>query len=227
VRLAVAFAVTALVATAHVEAATSKFAACPRGADATRLPLRPASPVLRGDVDADGSADRVSMHYSKSAKASCAFLLAVETRHGTRAVVVPAYDKGITVSGWQHVHDYSDPSVGSLVRIRPHGFVVTVAVSRGASTVQTHPYWLARGRLVSPHHELTAYGDIAHNNQVSCYHGARSGLIVETGEATANDAGTRWAFGRTISRLTDRGLERVKTSSLTVGSKKARALERR
>jgi hypothetical protein len=227
VRLAVALAVTALVATVHVEAATSKFAACPRRSEATRLPVRPGSHVLRGDVDGDGSADLVSMHYSKWAKASCAFLLAVETNHGTRAAAVPAYDKGITVSGWQHVHDYSDPSVGSLVRIRPHGLVVTVAVSRGASTVQTRLYWFARGRLVSPHRELTAYGDIAHNNQVSCYHGGRTGLIVETGEATANDAGTRWAFGRTISRLTDRGLERVQTSSLAVGSKKARALERR
>jgi hypothetical protein len=227
VRLAVALAVTALLATADAEAAATKYAPCPRASDASQLPLRPGSHVLHGDVDGDGSADRVSLHYAKWARSSCAFLLVVETRHGTRAAHVPAYEKGITASGWEHVRYDSDPSVGSLVRIRPHGLVVTVAVTRGASIVDTRLYWLARGKLVAPHYELTAWGDIAHNNQVSCYRGAGSGLIVETGEATANDAGTRWAFDRTISRLTDRGLQRVKTMHLAVGSRKARVLERR
>lgn len=226
-RLAVALAAAALAATANVGATPPKFAPCPRAADATRLPLRPGSRVLHGDVDGDGSGDRVSLHYSKRAKAGCAFLLVVETRHGTRVAGVPAYDKGVTVSGRQHVHDDSDPGVGSLVAVRPHGLVVTVAVARGASTVRVRLYWVARGTLVAPRHDLTAWGSIAQNNQVTCYRRARSGLIVETGESIANDSGTRWAFGRTISRLTDRGVRHVKTTSLTVPSRKARILERR
>ncbi|HYX76851.1 MAG TPA: hypothetical protein VE757_06720 [Gaiellaceae bacterium] len=226
-RLAVALAAAALVATAHVEAAAPKFAACPRAADATRLPLRPGSHVLRGDVDGDGTRDRITIHYAKWARSSCAFLLTVETRHGVHTSIAPAYGKGIVESGYEHAREYPEPALGSLVRIREHGLVVMVALSHGASTVQVRPYWLAHGGLVRSRHDLTAWGSIAFNNQVNCYRGARSNRIVETNEWIVNDAATRWGFLRTIWRLTDRALVPVKKTTLRVGTKKAHALERR
>ena len=226
-RLSLALAAAALLVATHADAAARTFAPCPRLADATRLPLRPGSHTLRGDVDGDGTRDRVTVHYAKWARSSCAFLLTVETSNGTHAAVAPAYGKGIVESGYAHAREYPEPALGSLVRIRKRGLVVMVALSHGASTVQVRPYWLARGELLASRYDLTAYGSIAHNNQVDCYRGAGSGEIVETGESIANSAGTRWAFGRTISRLTDHGFERVKTTSLRVGTKHARALERR
>jgi hypothetical protein len=227
VRLCLALAAAAFFAAAHADAAPPKFAPCPRPADATHLPLRPGSHMLHGDVDGDGTRDRVTVHYAKWARSSCAFLVTVETSHATHAAVAPAYGKGIVESGYEHAREYPEPALGSLVRIRKQGLVVMVALSHGASTVQVRPYWVARGRLVAPRRDLIAWGSIAENNQVNCYRGAGSGLIVETNEWIADDAGTRWGFLRTVSRLTDRGLLRLKRTNLTVRSKKAHALERR
>jgi hypothetical protein len=220
------FAVT-LVAAAHVEAATTRFTPCPRLDEATRLPLRPGGHVLHGDVDGDGSRDRVSIHYAKWARSACAFLVTVETSHGVSVARAPAYGKGIVESGYAHAREYPEPALGSLVRIRKHGLVVMVVLSHGASNVVSRPYWLARGRLVGPRYHLTAYGSIAHNNQLDCYRGAGSGLVVETAEWIANDAATRWAFRRTVLQLNDRGIRQVKTTRLTVSTKRAHVLERR
>lgn len=226
-RLGLALAVAVLLVAAHADAASRKFAPCPRLGDAMRLPLRPGSQVLHGDVDGDGTRDRVTVRYAKWARSSCAFLVTVETSHRVHAAIAPAYGKGIAESGYAHAREYPEPALGSLVRIRERGLVVIVALSHGASTVQVRPYWVARGRAIGPRYDLNVYGSIAYNHQVDCYGDPGSGLIVETGESLANGAGTRWAFGRTISRLTDHALERVKTATLTVGTKKARALERR
>jgi hypothetical protein len=226
-RLGLVLAAAALLFATHADASARKFAPCPRLADATRLPLRPGSHVLHGDVDGDGTRDRVTIHYAKWARSSCAFLVTVETSNGVHAAIAPAYGKGIVESGYQHAREYPEPALGSLVRVRSRGLVVMAALSHGASTVQVRPYWLARGRLVAPRVDLTAWGSIAENNQVNCYRGAGSGLIVETNEWIANDAATRWGFLRTVWRLTDHGLLRLKKTSLTVGTKKAHALERR
>ena len=226
-KLALAFVVVTLMVAAHVDAATTRFARCPRLVDATRLPFRPGSHTFHGDVDGDGTRDRVSLHYAKWARASCAFLLTVETRRWARAAVVPAADKGIAQSGYYHARQYPEPAVASLVQIPKRGLAVVVALSHGASTVQLRLYWLSRGRLLGPSYDLVAYGSVTHNDQLDCYGGARSGLIVETAEWLANDAGTRWAFRRVVSRLTDDGLRRVKTTSLIVRSKRAHVLERR
>lgn len=216
-----------LLATPAAAATPARFAPCPRLGDAPRLPLRPGGRTLRGDVDGDGTRDRVAIHYARRARASCAFLLTLETARGVRAAVVPAYDQGSVESGYQHARAYPEPELGSLVRVRRRGLVVAVALGHGASTVQARLFWLARGRLVSSGRDVTAWGSIAENNQVDCYGGAGSGLIVETSESIANDAGTRWAFGRTVSRLTGRGLERVGATHVTVGTRKARVLARR
>jgi hypothetical protein len=227
VRLGVALAALALVAAAQGSAAGERFASCPRLADATRLPLRPGSHALHGDVDGDGTRDRVTIHYAKWARSSCAFLLTVETSHGTDAAIAPDYGKGIVESGYEHAREYAEPAPGSLVRVRRRGLVVMVALSHGASTVQVRPYWLARGRLVAPRYDLTAWGSVAYNNQANCYHGARSGLIVETNEWIANDAGTRWGFLRSVFRLTDAGMRHVETTKLLERPKRAHVLERR
>jgi hypothetical protein len=57
-------------AAAHVQAATTRFAPCPRLAEATRLPLRPGVRPLGGDIDGDGKRDRVTIHYAKWRKSN-------------------------------------------------------------------------------------------------------------------------------------------------------------
>jgi hypothetical protein len=225
-RTALPLAVLVLVAVSPGAAARERFAPCPRFADAVRLPLRPGGHALHGDVDGDGNRDRVAVHYAKWARASCAFLLTVESRGRTWAAVVPAYDKGIVRSGYYHAHYYPEPVAGSLVRLGKHGLVVVAALSHGASTIQAKPFWLYRGRFVSGR-EVDFYGSIAHNLQINCYRGAGSGYLVETAEWIANDGATKWSFRRAISRLDGRRLRHVRTTTLTVGTRRAHQLERR
>jgi hypothetical protein len=226
-RPSLALLALSLLAATHVDAATTRFAPCPRLDRAAQLPLRPASHVLRGDVDGDGARDRVAMRYEPRARSTCAFVLTIRTARRTFAARVPDEYEGLVRSGRWFARQFPEPAVASLVRLRQRGLVVIVPIWHGASTVGARAFWVARGRIVRPRRELTFYGSVTHNNQVNCYRGARSGLIVETGESIANSAGTRWAFGRTISRVTVRGFQRVKDVNRTVGARKAHALERR
>ena len=226
-RLSLALLAVALAGAAHVEAAP-RFAPCPRLDGAAQLPLRPASHVLRGDVDGDGARDRVAMHYEPRARSTCAFVLTITTAHGTFAARVPDDYKGVGRSGRWFAREFPEPVVASLVRIRERGLVVIVPIWHGASTVGARLFWIAGGRVVGPPRELTFYGSVTHNNQVNCYRGPGSGLIVETGEWSANNAGTRWSFSRGISRVTDQGVRDVKRPTIiTVGAKEAAALARR
>jgi hypothetical protein len=226
-RLSLALLALALFAATSVEAATTTFAPCPRLDGAAKLPLRPASHVLRGDVDGDAARDRVAMHFEPRARSTCAFVLTITTAHGTFAARVPDEYKGLARSGRWFARQFPEPAVASLVRIHERGLVVIVPIWHGASTVGARPFWIAQGRVVGPSRGLTFYGSIAHNNQVDCYRGAGSGLIVETGEWIANDAGTRWSFSRAVSRVTNRGIRLVRHTTITVGTKKAGTLERR
>jgi hypothetical protein len=140
---------------------------------------------------------------------------------------VPAFDQGDVHSGYYYARAYPEPVLVSLVKLRPRGLVILAAVSHGASTVQARLYWVARGRLASPRSGLSLGGSVAYKSQANCLHGAGSNLLVETEEGIANDAGTRWVLERRISRLSDRGLEHLRTTKLTVRTKKAEALERR
>lgn len=226
-RFVLGLAVLAMAAGTTAAAQSDRFVRCPRLDHATDLPMRPGGHVLRGDVDGDGTTDKVSVRYEPRARSRCAFLLVVETGQGVRAIVAPALGKGLVESGRQHAAEYPEPAPGLLVRIRPHGLVVLLLTEHGASTVAARPYWLAGQQLRGAAGELNFYGSVAHNNQVNCYRGARSGLIVATAEWIANDRATRWSFSREISRLTNRGLEHLRSTELTVSTKKARALERR
>jgi hypothetical protein len=164
------------------------------------------------------------MHYQPRARSTCAFVLTISTRRATYGARVPVEYKDLAWSGRRFAREFPEPAVASLVRIRKRGLIAIVPIWHGASTVGARAFWVARGRLVGPRRELVFYGVVTTNSQVNCYRGAGSGLIVETGEWMADEAGKRWSFRRTISRLTNRGFRRLRKTTLTVGKKQAEKL---
>jgi hypothetical protein len=88
--IATASALAVAIATQNrASASWSAVGPCPKLSEAANLPQRPGGGVLRGDIDGDGVRDRVTIHYAPRARASCGFVLVVETRRRTLAARVP------------------------------------------------------------------------------------------------------------------------------------------
>jgi hypothetical protein len=167
------------------------------------------------------------MHYEPRARSTCAFVLTVSTRRAIYCARVPVDYKGLPWSGRRFAREFPEPAVASLVRIRKRGLVAIVPIWHGASSVGARAFWVALRRLVQPTRQLVFYGVVTTDSQVNCYRGASSGLIVETGEWMADQSGKRWSFSRAVSRLTNRGFRLVRTSKITVGTKRADGLAAR
>jgi hypothetical protein len=178
-------------------------------------------------VDGDGHRDVITIHYSPRARVTCGFVLVVETGHGRYGAVVPAAGKGEITTAARHVRDYSEPKLGSLVRIDLRGLTILVADSHGASTVQASPYRLNGARLSRMYAGFTFYGSIAGNHQVECYGGAGSRVVVETTEWPADQRWERWGFERTFLRSDGRTLRQTSTRTFVVREAEAGQLAQR
>ncbi len=221
------FALVPVLATLLAAPPQQRFAPCPSLRQAAHLPLRPGGGILHGDLDGDGRRDRVTIHYSPRARVTCGFVLVVQIGHGAYSAVVPAAGKGVITTAAQHVRDYQEPALGSLVRIDRRKLTILVADSRGASTVEASPYRLSGRRLVRTYPGFVFYGSIASNHQVDCYGGAGSGIVAETVEWPFDASGKRWGFERTLLRSTGGVLRQISTRRLVVGEPKAEQLDRR
>jgi hypothetical protein len=110
-------------------------AACPRLSEAANLPLRPGGGRLRGDVDGDGRADSISVHYAPQARASCGFLLVAETRSRVVSVRVPQWYKTEDL----RIRDWSSPEpfLAAVVQLDAHRSQIVVARWHGVVTNAT------------------------------------------------------------------------------------------
>jgi hypothetical protein len=161
---------------------------CPTLAQAAGLPERPKGGVLRGDIDGDGRPDRATIRFAPRARASCGFLLVVETRSRALAVRVPqSYQPplDVPVREWP----WREPFVALIVRLDAHRSQVVVARQHSASRVNVSLYGFVSGKLETlhfptsyPRDELSLYGGVTSSTQVRCW---RGGPLIKLTSGTA------------------------------------------
>jgi hypothetical protein len=178
---------------------------CPKLSEAAKLPERRAGGVLRGDINGDGFRDRVSINFEPHARASCGFLLVVQTRGRTRATCVPEWYKtpqDLPVSQWT----FAEPYVALIVRLDARRSQVVVAREHGASVVNISLYGIARGKLRVLHFfperyedKLPLFGTVgAGDSNARCRMG---GPLIFMSRSPTSMTGRRWRFDRTDYRL--------------------------
>lgn len=136
--------------------------------------------VLRGDVDADGRSDRVSVVARYRARPGCRLALRVqlgaEGRLFARLYEAPdATGADLQRQPW--------PRLLALVKVDPRpGLQPVVSVQLGSSTVFVGVFAIRGGHLVRLATPLSAFaaGASAVATAVDCWHGARSGIVVSS-----------------------------------------------
>jgi hypothetical protein len=232
-RLRLAILVAALVVGLAIgirDPASAARAPCPKLSEAAELPQRAGGGLLRGDVDGDGVRDRVAIHYAASARASCGFLLVVETRRRVFAARLPAEEKteGLPVRRWP----YAEPYVVSIVHLTASESQIVIARSHGAAVVKVSLHGLVAGRLVQLRFAPKLFAD-----QLALFGSAGTGdtnarcrwggpLVVLTRSPTSA-SGKRWRFDRTEYRLAHDRFTISRKRSTVVPTREAGKLSRR
>jgi len=203
---------------------------CPRLSEAPNLPQRPGGGLLRGDVDGDGVRDRVSIRYAAKARASCGFLLVVETRSKTFAARVPEEYKppDLPVSQWS----FAEPFVALIVRLDAYRSQVVVARSHGAAVVNVSLHGIVAGRLAQLHFSPQLYAD-----QLSLFGtvgtgdtNARcrwNGPLIILRRSPTSATGQRWRFDRIEYRLAGGRFTVTRTRSTVVSEAETAKVSRR
>jgi hypothetical protein len=160
--------------------------------------------VLRGDVDGDGTPDRVGLVRLRR-NSRCGAVLVVRTRRRTltRSFETSDADPGV-------------PTLNGLAALtaRPALHIV-LTLQEGASTGFASVFAIRRGRISKlsiPGSEGFAYwGSVTHYGGVDCVRG-RPGLIEERGFTTLGS--NRLRLYRTYYRVRDTGFELVRREVL-------------
>jgi hypothetical protein len=204
-------------------------AACPRLGEAPGLPLRPGGSPVQADLDGDGHRDRITIHYAPRAWASCGFVLVVRTASRTYAVRVPEWDKppqDTRIRNWP----FPEPYLAAAVRLDADRSQIVVARSHGASIAVVSLYGLVNGKLSrlrfhSEKNGLSLFGTVGTGvTNARCDAGGPL-TVLHTWPNEAND--TRWSLRRTTYRLTSRGIERTRATTVQGPQQKIDALAHR
>jgi hypothetical protein len=108
------------------------------------------TPALVGDVDGDGTPDRVAIRFAPRLRTDCGIVVAVKTRHGVKAARVPyGSEAGKFPRSGQFIRLSTFPFLNGLYRIdgRP-GLEIVLTSWAGASTLMLHMFTFTHGRLV-------------------------------------------------------------------------------
>ena len=193
---------------------------CPKLSEAANLPHRPSGGLLRGDLDGDGVRDSVSIRYAATARASCGFLLVLETRSKTFAARVPEGYKPpqeLPVRQWP----FAEPYVALIVRLSHYRSQIVVARWHGAAVANVSLHGIVDGRLKQLHFSPKLYAD-----QLSLFGTVGTGdtnarcrwggplIILSRGPTSAT--GERWGFHRTEYRLAGGRFMTIRTRSAVV-----------
>jgi hypothetical protein len=108
------------------------------------------TPGLVGDVDGDGTPDRVAIRFAPRLRTDCGIVVAVKTRHGVKAARVPyGSEAGKFPRTDQFIRLSTFPFLNGLYRIDRHsGLEIVLTSWAGASTSILHMFTFTRGRLV-------------------------------------------------------------------------------
>jgi hypothetical protein len=205
--------------------------ACPRLAEAARLPLRPGGSPLRADVDGDRRLDRVTVRYAPKAKASCGFLLVVKTASRVLAVRVPVFYKppqDMLIRDWP----FPEPYLAATVKLDADRSQIVVARSHGAAVANVSLYGLAGEKLARlrfhPHtteDQLSLFGTIGTGSTYArC---VRGGPLIVLGIWPRDSSGRRWSAQRSEYRLAGGGFWRIRTVTVKGTTRRIDALARR
>jgi hypothetical protein len=204
---------------------------CPRLAEAAKLPERRGAGVLRGDVDGDGVHDRVAIRFAPRARASCGFLLVVETHNRILAARVREWYKppqDLPIRQWP----FAEPFVAVIVRLDAHRSQVVVARGHGASVVNVSLYGIVDGKLEVLHFprklyrdELSLFGSVG-TGDTNARCRWRGPLIVLSRSPTSL-TGRRWRFARTDYRLAGSRFSIIRERSTVVSEAEATKVSQR
>jgi hypothetical protein len=234
VRSLVAFLIAVAFAFGLSRDATSSavaVSACPKVSAAAKLPFRPGGGRLRGDVDGDGRLDRISIRYAPQARASCGFLLVVETRSRAFAVRVPEWYKApqdLRIRDWT----FPEPFLAAVVRLEARRAQLVVARSHGASVASVSLHGIVGGRLVQLRFrprfyqdELSLFGTAGTGDaNVRCIPG---GPLVFLVRQPHDVDGRQWSVYRAEYRLRGSTFVRVRSRSLIASMNRAFAVAHR
>lgn len=205
-------------------------ARCPKISDAAKLPLRPGGGRLRGDVDGDGRADRISVRYAQNSWASCGFMLVVKTRSRTLALRVPEWYKppqDLRIRDWWP----AEPFLAAVVRLTPRRSQIVVARSHGASVASVSLYGFVDGKLAilrfpnPSRYTLPLFGTIGTGDtNARC---ARAGPLILLGKGPLSASWKRWFISRSEYRLAHNRFRRVRLLTVRSSRKRVDALAHR
>jgi hypothetical protein len=192
---------------------------CPPLSEAASLPLRPGGGQLRGDIDGDRKTDEVSIRYDPASRASCGFVLVVETTAGrTLAVRIPEWYKppqDLAIRSWP----WPEPYLAAIVQLAPQRAQIVVARSHSASNANVSLYGLVDRRLselrFSPRlhqNELSLFGSVGTGTtNIRC---ARGGPLIVLGQGPTSATGKRWFASREVYRFALGAIRRVRTQTV-------------
>jgi hypothetical protein len=160
--------------------------------------------VLRGDVDGDGSTDRVFVTVAGQAAARCRYLPVVAL--DGRRLVAPITHRWYSRARSSFVKRYLQ--LDSLIALTPRGLDIVVNVDRGATTDSIAIFALEgrnlRRRLLAEpgsEHLVLHGGSVTHQHGVDCKR-PRSGMLLVSGGAPL---GNSWQVERRLYRALPAG----------------------
>ena len=182
--------------------------------------LPAAGAILRADVDGDRRVDTAAVRYVRGEASSCGFRLTVRTRGRIHSLPVrPPIRKALTTNA--AIRYGEAPALRALAEIdRRPGAELLVEHWRGASSHGGSVYALRAGRLRkmrirgSWDDEFGWWGSIAHNANVDCVGGRRSGRVATRSGSVDRD-GRRLVESRSLLAVRGDRFERVRSRSRT------------
>jgi hypothetical protein len=212
---------------------------CPRSHDLARLRTRSIGPSLRGDVNGDGTVDRISVRAVLNAPVSCGFFVVATSRKHVYSSVIPMSNlpqRTIrSLLKMQGAVSGAAPVVSALVPVEPgRGLVVAVTVEHGASMGSAALFSTRGNRLVRlrikgkyPDNTLAYDGVVTTMAGVDCVAPNRSGRIVAgdyfllPGSITPGTE--RWGLRRTFYRVVGTTLRVTRKIRRTLAGPASRA----
>lgn len=208
-------------------AATTVLAPCPATANARALPVWH-DVTMRADVDGDGTSDRVSIRSSPRARASCGFVLLVESRTRSFATTLPYAYGNTAIANWS----MEDPTLLALLAVPQRGALIAIRRDHGASHEFVSLFGIVGGRLrlltfpgESYASALDIYGSVGTGSTtVRCGRGLP--LMLMHGYPTTR-SGRRWRVDRVNARLVGTRFVVRRIRSVVVPYDEVEALGRR